>query len=172
MIVFWELLKILLPSVVVFLTAYYLIRLYTVNDLKKKELEARAITQKDILFLRLQAYERLILLMERITPASLIQRVDSSGLTAGEYHFHLITTIKAEFEHNLAQQLYVSVQVWNAALEAKEQILLIINLARQELKDDENVTIFSKLLLDTYLTTGQPAHKAIAALKEEAKNLF
>jgi hypothetical protein len=170
--IFWEIIKILVPSLVVFFTAYYSIKLLTDKDKYQKALKFRSQTNKDIVFLRLQAYERMIILMERISPSNLILRLDKTGLSASEFHLDLLTTIRAEFDHNIAQQLYVSDAAWQIVCDAKEEIVKTINLAKEQLPDEENALNFSKAILEKYYQSSHPALKAINVLKEEARKLF
>ena len=170
--VFWEIIKILLPSLVVFFTAFYLIRMMMGQELRKKEMDVLAVTKKDITFLRLQAYERLILLMERISLPNLILRTDRTGFDANEYHLGLLTTIRAEFDHNIAQQLYVSDLAWKVVCDSKEEIIKIINLAKDDFTVMQSAIEFSRLVMDKYFASDQPAQKAIDFLKAEARTLF
>ncbi|MHB1922730.1 MAG: DUF7935 family protein, partial [Chitinophagaceae bacterium] len=80
-----------------------------------------SVFQGNALSLQLQAYERLVLLMERISPQQLIQRLYQPELTAEEMKFLLLKAIQSEFDHNLSQQIYVSETAWDAISNAKEQ---------------------------------------------------
>src|SRR6476646_1719139 len=77
--------------------------------------------------LRLQAYERLVLLSERISLPSLISRVSIPGVSAREMQLLLIEAIKQEYEYNVTQQVYVSTTAWNAVRNLRDQTMLIIN---------------------------------------------
>jgi len=81
----------------------------------------KAKTRKKFWSWELQAYERLILLMERITPDNLIMRIDSTGMNTNEFHLELLSNIRAEFDHNISQQLYVSDLVWQDVYNAKKK---------------------------------------------------
>jgi hypothetical protein len=172
MTVFWEIIKVLLPSVVVFITAYYLVKMMLSKESKVKELEVSSGAKKDVLFLRLQAYERLILLMERIAPPNLIMRMDRNGLSASDFQLDLLTTIRAEYEHNIAQQLYISQAAWKVVCQAKEELITIINLSVQDTSGGQTAIEYSRILMEMYYSSDQPAQKAIDFLKNEARTLF
>ena len=82
----WEILKITLPALIVFLTAYFLFRDMLENGQKRREFEFRVNNSKQVTPVRLQAYERLALLLERISPQSLLIRVSPHNLTASDFH--------------------------------------------------------------------------------------
>ncbi len=77
--------------------------------------------------MKLQAYERLILLADRIALPNLISRSNQPGLSAREMQNLLVQTIRQEFDHNITQQIYVSPEAWDAIRNLKEQNMLIIN---------------------------------------------
>ncbi|MFI5135644.1 MAG: hypothetical protein ACHQD9_07305, partial [Chitinophagales bacterium] len=102
-----DILKYVVPSIITFLTAYVVLKLFLGGEKDRKELEVRAAHYKDALPIRLGAYERLTLLLERITPTNLLQRVNKPGMTSLDLQKALISNIRMEFEHNLSQQIYV-----------------------------------------------------------------
>ena len=83
--------------------------------------------------IRLQAYERMVLFMERINPESLILRTHQDGLNAKEFHVRLIKSIREEYEHNITQQMYVSVGAWNMVTNAKNNIVKLCNIVKSHL---------------------------------------
>lgn len=168
---FIDILKITIPALIVALTAYYLIKQLTVSSSERKYLGVKAKTQKEVLLLRLQAYERLILLMERITPDHLIMRIDSTGMNANEFHLELLSNIRAEFDHNISQQLYVSDIVWQETYHAKEEVTKLINLSFQQL-DDPSLLAFNRKIVEVYLKSDLPTLRAITSIKAEARQLF
>lgn len=85
---------------------------------------------------RVEAYQRIILFMERISPNSLVMRKFENGIKAKELQGELLATIRSEFEHNIAQQIFISPQGWKMVKESKEEIIKIINLASSQI--DEN----------------------------------
>lgn len=170
-----ELLKITLPALIVAGTVYYLIQQYLEKDRQRRLIELRLESSKTTLPLRLQAYERIILLLERITPNNLLVRLSSAGQTAPEYHRLLIQEIRAEYEHNLSQQLYMSPEAWVLVRQAKENIVTLINKAYQTLPNQQQArgTELAKRVLESLLNDeADLTTPAIEAVKREAVGLF
>lgn len=128
---------------------------------------------KAILPLQLQAYERLVLLVERINLQNLIGRIFQPGLTAVDMQVGLVQTIKAEFEHNIAQQIYVSPMAWEAVKTLKEQTITIINQVASQLPPDATAMDLNKQILEIFLQAEtSPSELTSQILNAEAKRLF
>ena len=173
----YQVLLTLLPSIVLFLTAYYLLRqlLGSRNSAENNQImaEAKREDRKQTLPLRLQAYERLTLFLERIAPGALVFRVHKNNMTARMLHAELLATVREEFEHNVTQQVYVSDRAWQQVKMAKEETLRIINIAAEGLGDTANGTALSQRVFETAGKLSHlPTQQAIAALKEEVRKLF
>jgi len=133
----------------------------------------KASTDKAILTLQLQAYERLVLLVERINLQNLISRTFQPGLSAVEMHVGLVHTIKAEYEHNIAQQIYVSPMAWEAVKTLKEQTITIINQVASQLPPDASAMDLNKQILEIFLQAEtSPSELTSQILNAEAKRLF
>ncbi|GAA4373184.1 hypothetical protein [Hymenobacter koreensis] len=172
---FIDLLKITLPALIVAGTAYYLIKQFMEKERQSRLLELRLEVSKTTLPLRLQALERITLFLERITPNNLMVRLSSAGQTASEYHRLLLTEIRAEYEHNLSQQLYMGPDTWNHVRQSKENILTMINKAYHTLPNQQQArgTELAKRVLETLLTDeADPTATALLAVKREAAGLF
>ena len=124
--------------------------------------------------LQLQAYERLILLVDRIALPNLIQRVAQPELSAREMQSLLIHTIRQEFEHNITQQIYVSAEAWDAVRNYKEQNLLIINQIASFLPPDATGFDLNKHILDLLVQNPKASLQNIVsdALSYEAKKVM
>jgi hypothetical protein len=168
-----EILKYTLPSLIVFLTAWFLIRTFLKNEDQKRRYEI-SMSQKDsILPLRLQAYERLILFLERISPDSLVMRVKSSSLTAADMQNELINAVRTEFEHNLSQQAYISDKAWEMIKNARNEVIRLINQSAKEVKPSDNgLNLSKKILENTMELDNPPIQAANRFLKSEVKELF
>ncbi|SDH13498.1 DUF7935 family protein [Chitinophaga filiformis] len=128
---------------------------------------------KAILPLQLQAYERLVLLVERINLQNLIGRIFQPGLTAVDMQVGLVQTIKAEYEHNIAQQIYVSPIAWEAVKTLKEQTITIINQVASQLPPDATAMDLNKQILEIFLQAEtSPSELTSQILNAEAKRLF
>ncbi|GAC1443273.1 MAG: hypothetical protein NVSMB63_12170 [Sediminibacterium sp.] len=124
--------------------------------------------------LRLQAYERLTLLTDRIAIPNLISRLDHRGLTAKEMQLLLTRSIRDEFDYNITQQIYISPETWQAVKNLKEKNLLVINQAASILPTTASGLDLCKTLLE-YLVQDNKAnlHELVAeALSYEAKKLL
>jgi len=101
-----------LPAVVVFFTAWYILREFFKQEERKRQLRLLEEKQKLSLPVRLQAYERIVLFLERISPGNLVMRVHKPEMKVKQFQQMLIKTIRDEYDHNLSQQLYVSHEAW------------------------------------------------------------
>lgn len=171
---FLEMIKIALPALLVGAVAVYFVKAFINKDQQLRILEAKITTKKETILLRLQAYERLILLLERIHPVAVISRLSLSGLSATQLQLLLTTNIQTEFEHNLSQQLYVSSEAWNLVSSAKNELVKFINLVAAQQSSELSATQFSQLLMDILAKTEQPlpTQTALEFLKAEARELL
>jgi len=124
--------------------------------------------------LQLQAYERLILLTDRIALPNLINRVNQAGLSAKEMQLLLTQSIKQEFEHNTTQQIYVSPEAWDAVRNFKEQNLLVINQVSSFLPEQATGLELNKSLLELIMHNPKASLQNVVAeaLSFEAKKLM
>ena len=171
--IFWDILKIVLPAGIVFLTAFFTITKFLENEQKKRLLEMRKDDQKVITPIRLQAYERITMFLERISPSSLINRVHKNGMSARMLQAELIQTIRNEFNHNLSQQVYISDDAWNRVKNSKEEMIKLVNLASSKVKDDAPGAALSKVILQVSIKIDKmPTDIAIEYLKKEIRQTF
>jgi hypothetical protein len=124
--------------------------------------------------LQLQAYERLLLLTDRIALPNLIQRVNQGGLSAREMQSLLTQSIRQEFEHNITQQIYVSPEAWDAVRNFKEQNLLIVNQVGSFLPEQASGNDLNRQLLDLLVQNPKASLQNVVAeaLSYEAKKLM
>lgn len=170
---FLEILKITLPSIVVFLTAYLIIRSFFENKEKEDEQKLKLRNKEQVLPVRLQAYERTILFLERIHPDNLISRVRESGMTAADLQVALLKDIRGEYSHNLSQQLYISDDAWVLVRNAKEEMIKLINLCYGQVKPDDSAMELSRVIINTLMQSEKsPTEPAIRYIKREAQTLF
>lgn len=162
-----------LPSIVVFLTAFFFLKRMTENEYRKQMIEFKAINHKNIVPIRLQAYERIAIFLERIHPNSLIMRVYKQGMSARLLQAELLKNIRHEYDHNVAQQIYMSKPLWDAVKAAKEETIKIINIAAAKVGDDANGADLSKMIIDLSSQLEKiPSDFALDILKKEVKSLF
>ncbi|MEO0473309.1 MAG: hypothetical protein AAF206_27100, partial [Bacteroidota bacterium] len=166
-------LKYMIPAVLVLIT----VKLLQDNQKEKSEADHVRKLQSEImrqhLPVRMTAYERAILFLERISPENLLPRVNGAGKPSDQFHLELVRDIRNEFEHNLAQQLYISPAGWQALVNAKEQVLAIINQAAQQMTAEDDGIAMSRKIIETYSQMGDlPTHKATFVLKSDIQKLF
>jgi hypothetical protein len=168
-----EVLKYVLPSLVVFATAFLLIKSFFEDNIRQKEMEIKMIQKKDLTPLRLQAYERIVLFLERISPHSLLPRTNQYELTAGNFQSILLSQIRSEFEHNLSQQIYISKEAWMVTKSAKESVVKIINQASEYVAPDAPAFELSRTILEHMIKhAASPTETAIDFLKKEVDSYF
>jgi hypothetical protein len=124
--------------------------------------------------LRLQAYERLVLLAERVALPNLISRLSQPGLSARDMQFLLIESIKQEYEYNASQQIYVSEPAWNAIRSLRDQSLLMVNTIAKSLPADATATELNKRLMEAMMQEEKAAiHTYVTnTLNAEAKKIM
>jgi hypothetical protein len=127
--VFLEIVKYLIPALIVFVITHYQLKSFFDSEYQKRLIDLRFEQTKNIQPLKLQSYERLILLMERMSPESLVMRTYQPGISASQLKMDLIADINTEFNHNISQQLYVSIQCWQMVRIVKEEMINLINTA-------------------------------------------
>jgi len=144
------------------------------DAIKKKTAAKAAASNVTPVQLQLQAYERLILLSERISLTNLVNRVSSVGLSAKEMQAQLTETIKQEFDHNVTQQIYVSAEAWDAVRNLKEQNIFIINQVASFLPGDATGYDLSKHIIEMIMQNPKASLHGVVAevLSFEAKKVM
>lgn len=168
-----EVIKYIVPAALVLLAVKYM------NDaqMKKQRLDQQQVFKSELLKqhlpLKLAAYERAILFLERLSPENILPRVNGSGKRADEFRMQLVQEIRNEYQHNLVQQLYISQQGWAALLQAKEEVLTMINQASKDVKPEEDGIVLAKKIIESLAKIKEhPTHKATLLLKMDIQQLF
>jgi len=168
-----DILKYTVPALIVFLTVLIMLRTWSRNEDNRRKSEFNMHVTDDILPVRLQAYERSILLLERISPDSMIMRISRTDYSARQLQQELLSNITSEFEHNIAQQTYLSREAWEKIKAAKNQVINLVNETAKEVKPDASGTTLGKLILERLTELNNPPSQvAIDYLKKEVKTLF
>ncbi|MDL2261959.1 hypothetical protein LJC11_00455 [Bacteroidales bacterium OttesenSCG-928-I21] len=171
--VFLEILKITIPSVIVLITAIYVLKITLKKENENRKVQIVLQNQKMITPIRLQAYERIILFLERISPNSIIMRLQTPNMTVGQLHKEMLVLIRSEFEHNLSQQLYLSIDAWEQVRNAKEKTIQLINASVEGLDHNDNAIRLSQAIFEKLIEIEKsPLQIAINYLKEEIKVLY
>lgn len=170
---FLEILKITIPSLIVFLTAFFVLRLALQKENENRKVQIVLQNQKMITPIRLQAYERLILFLERISPNSVIVRLQTPNMTVQQLHKEMLVLIRSEFEHNLSQQLYLSTEAWEEIRNSKEKTIQLVNICIKDLDQNDNAIKLSQAIFEKLIEVStSPTQEAINFLKEEIRTLY
>lgn len=171
---FIELLKIIIPAGAVFAAAYFLVKRFLDNEQKRREFELKKSNQANITPLKIQAYERIVIFLERINPNSLVVRINKNNMNARQLHLELVSTIKAEYEHNLSQQIYMSEGAWELVKNAKEEIIKLVNVSSSKVTPDAPSSELAIMVLNitANLEKRLPNDVALEYIKREIAQKF
>ncbi len=165
-----QLFAFLLPAVVTGAVAFYFFRLHTRNEEGRRRFLLQKDTQKQALPIRLQAYERMALFLERISIPNLVVRVAPKSKNKADYENLLIKQIETEFDHNLSQQIYMSDECWNIIKAAKSATIQIIRSAGMSESDTSDK--LREDILNKTMEKQSPSATALAFVKKEISELW
>jgi hypothetical protein len=169
-----DLLKILLPAGAVLYGMFVTTKNFLQKDFDRRLVELRIRNTDIVLPLRLQAYERMCLFLERIAPNNLLRRVNRNGVfTVGELHSLLLNEIREEYGHNLSQQIYMSDAAWMAIRTAMEEVVVYINSAASGIAKEAPSIELGKAIFETLIQhSADPTGKALQFIKTEIRQVF
>ncbi|MFP9100544.1 hypothetical protein ACLI09_15960 [Flavobacterium sp. RHBU_24] len=168
---FLQLLFSSLPALIVGIMAYYFFNSYFENEQRRRRYSLHKQAQRQALPLRLQAYERLALFLERIDPSKLLIRITPQSSNKHDYENYVISQIEQEFEHNLTQQIYVSSECWNIIITAKNATIQTIRKTNMSERID-SANKFREVMLTDLFEKQSPSSIALAHLKIEVSELW
>ena len=166
----FQLFAYLLPAVVTGVVAFYFFRLHTRNEEGRRRYLLHKDSQKNTLPIRLQAYERMALFLERIAIPSLVVRVGPQSKDKGAYESLLIKSIENEFEHNLSQQIYMTDECWNIIKAAKSATIQMIRKAG--MSESDSADKLREDILNETMEKSSPSATALAYVKKEIGELW
>lgn len=166
-----EILAYTLPSLITGSVAYYLFNLYFKEQQNTRRWLLQKDAQKDALPLRLQAYERMTLFLERISLTKLLVRISPISNDKMDYGNLIVDHIEQEFEHNLTQQIYMSDECWSIITTAKNATIQMIRktIVTEEIKDADALR---NVLLNDLLDKQSPSNAALAYIKNEVSQMW
>lgn len=166
-----EILKYIIPTIVVIIALYMVINKFLKNETQRRQFEVYKNGQDVTLRLRLQAYERLALFLERMHLRSLMTRSYISGMTVREFQVAMIQNIQMEYDHNVSQQVYVNYLLWRTIQGVKEQTQMMINEASGRINPEDSAKVLQKVLTEMIISTPDdlPVDSALELLHNEAK---
>ncbi|MGB8704073.1 MAG: hypothetical protein WCD31_03480, partial [Gillisia sp.] len=153
------------------LVSYYFFKMHIANEDKRRRFLLRQDNQKTALPIRLQAYERMALFLERISFGKILMRIKPAHLETKEYENLLIRTIEQEFEHNIAQQIYLTSECWNVIRTSKNAAINIIRKTAQS-ENCRSAGDLRETLLSNLMEQTDPTEAALGYLKKEVKNII
>jgi len=168
-----EILKYTIPSIIVFVTSYYILNTVIKNDQWKRKMELNFENRKLLTPLKLQAYERITLFLERISPEAILPRIQSTTMNSKQLHYELLMTIRNEYDYNLSQQIYVSGETWQVVKLAKENMVKFINSVADSVPGEVPAIELSRRIFEVVIKVeSSPTSAAIEYVRNEVRQLF
>ena len=168
-----EILKFTIPALVVLLCVWVVMRYLLRGERERRLWEMKKNTEKEVTPIRLRAYERLALLLERTEPEHLLSDMDLGQMTKTELEQQLLLTVRREWEHNMSQQIYVGDELWAKVMKARDEIAAFIHTMALQMPDGSTVFDYARVLMTAYRQNGTTPHQiAMEALKEEVRMMW
>ncbi len=165
--------KILIPAAIVLYAVYLIVRSFIQREIDLKKLEVRSRSIETILPARLQAYERMVLFLERISPQNLLIRLNNPGFSARDFQKVLLDEVRNEYNHNVSQQVYMSEEVWNQIKNAKEDLIIMINEAAGQMGNEATSIDMAKQVFQLSVDRKVDLiNHALSELKKEIQQIF
>ena len=169
-----DILKYTIPAFIVLISSSLIVNRFLISQTQRKQLSLFQDAQNITLGLRLQAYERLVIFVERISPRQILPRIYDSSMTVMDLRTAITFNILAEYEHNLSQQIYVSKNVWETIKNVKEQEISMANLIAGKLDPNAPAKELHKMIMDYVLAAEDqtPSEVALTIINEEVKKVM
>lgn len=161
----------IIPSLITGLIAYYFFKEHTKNEDGRRRYLLKKDMQVNALPIRLQAYERLTIFLERMTPSKMLIRISPKSSNKESYESLLILTIEQEFEHNLSQQIYVSDRCWSIITAAKNATIQLIRKASL-LEKTDTADKLREVILTEMMERRPPSDAALSFIRQEVSDLW
>ncbi|GAB3173260.1 DUF7935 family protein [Telluribacter humicola] len=169
----YSLLTIALVAGIIMFGLYLTITTVARSVFEKQRWDIRSKNSETVLPLRLQAYERMCLFLERITPNNLLVRLAGSATSSLDFQQVLLSEIREEFNHNLAQQVYMSNDAWEEIKKAMNEVVSLINQAAGEVEADAPANDLARKIFEKVIQQDiQPSTHALKVLKQEIQSVF
>ena len=169
----FDILKYTIAGIGIVWIAFYLVKPYLDRTEKIQVLELKKAASSQLLPLRLQAYERIILFIERINPANMLIRLNAPAYTAAELQSVIASELREEFQHNITQQIYLSSRAWGMVRRIKDDTLNLVNNAGRALPADAAGLELAQLILNQLAQMeDNPYEAAASVIKRDLEELF
>lgn len=173
MSVLGDLIKLFIPAALVLYGMYLTVKLLLQREADRHHNDVKQRYTETVVPIRLQAYERMVLFLERISPNHLLLRLGGQADTALDLQQLLLRDIRDEYSHNLSQQVYMSQAVWEQIQNAMNDVATLINQASGDVHPDAPALDLSKRIFERIIQRDrQPTTDALRAVKEEIQQLF
>lgn len=163
----------LLPLIIVFLFVYYMLKSFFDQFEKQRKQELRVKFSEETLPLRFQAYERITLFLERIKPESLVMRIANDNMTTIELQKALLENIRQEYEHNLSQQIYVSLEAWSMVVAARQSMIQLVSTSAADYDPNQPYMEYATEILEEFGSiSDDPLTLSLAFIQKEVKEML
>ena len=170
---FWDLIKIIIPAGIVLYAMFLTVKTMLQKQNEAKIIEIKAKNKEIVLPIRLQAYERMSLFLERISPDQIIKRVQKSEMNVAELQYLILNEIREEFNHNLSQQVYMSDEAWKIIKNAKEELIMVVNQSAKELDPEaKSIELVKKIYEESLEKKIDSIEYGLRFLKHEIQQEF
>lgn len=168
-----ELLKLVIPAALVLYGMYITVKLLLEREADRHRYDVQGRYTETVVPIRLQAYERMVLFLERISPNNLLLRLNGSATTTLEFQQRLLQEIRDEYNHNLSQQVYMTENAWDFVQSAMNDVSTIINQASGDVHPDAPAIELSKKIFERIIQRDrQPTADALKVVKTEIQQMF
>ena len=163
----------LIPASAIVAVVYIMLKKNGEKEIAQLSAQLKLERQKYFLEPRVDAYQRVTLFLERINPHNLVMRLHNPKLSAAAFQAELLKNIRGEYDHNVAQQLFITPQVWEMVKKSKEETVKIINIASNQMEKDATSTDLSSKIFEVIAEIGDlPTEITVQKLKKELQRLF
>lgn len=166
------LLSIIIPSGLVMFGMYLAIKTMLAKELEKKIIQLKAQSVETVLPSRLQAYERMVLFLERISPNNLVIRTMDHESNAAMYQQRLLHEVREEFSHNFSQQIYMSDEAWFMVKAGMQAVNNLINETGEAVPGNASAMDFANKMVEKLAAVGDPTAEALSFVKKEIRQNF
>ncbi len=171
---FLDIIKLTIAGLIVFFVAWFVIREHLAQVAEKNIFKIKKAGLAQTLPLKIQAYERITLFLERINPSNMLPRLHVPGLSAREMQHIILSDIRSEYQHNITQQIYVSATAWNIVRKIKDETIAMVQSAVKGLPESASSGEFSKAILVhlSNLEEANPYDVAMQIVKREIEQVL
>lgn len=171
--IFINMVQFIVPALLVLLVTYFTMKRFFDDAEKKRELKYKRKNSEKLTPIRLQAYERLTILLERMKPENLVLRLADNRMNATQYKHNLVNTINEEYSHNISQQIYISDQAWQMVKLIKEDTINVIENCYKDMPEQAKATDLGKAVFEEVMKRNEDrVQSAINFIKKEIDLVF